>query len=272
MKGLPPPVGLPYYGGKSLRGVHAPIVRRILDELPPRSGYAEPFSGGLGVLLARRRVANEIAGDRDGRVVNWWRAVRYHRDELHFLIRNTPQSQAEFETARGILDEAGPDAEIPERGDVRRAHAFFVVVSGSVFHGPEQKQFGVVMNGHPPRPRPEVHRLADRLRDVVLLREDGVRLLERLADRRHFSIFVDPPYASGANTSPYGCDVDRAALRDVLRGQHGAVIVSGYPDDGWDDLDWRRVEFPTSTTTAGGERSPRRECLWMNFGPTAKLF
>lgn len=267
------PVALPYYGGKSANGGNAAITRRILAELPMRDGYAEPFFGGGGVLFARRRARMEIVGDRDRRVANWWRCVRFRRDELHRLIRETPQSSFEFREARAVLDEAGADAEIPEHGDLRRALAFYIIVSGSTFHGPEQRTFATPMGpGGGRRPRPEVHRLADRLRDTVILDDDAVRILERLADRPNWAVYCDPPYGSGADVSPYGAEVDREALRDVLRRMKGAVILSGYPADGWDSLGWRRIEIETTTALASANRQARTECLWANFGPTARLF
>lgn len=265
------PASLSYYGGKSSRGVHAPQNRWLVEHLPRRPGYAEPFCGMLGVLLARPRARVEIAGDADGRVTNWWRAVRHQPDELSRLIRDTPQSGHDFELARRILDDGGgADAPIPEHGDLRRAWAFFVVVSGSTFHGPEQRTFNIVMYPRAPRARPEIHRLAERLRDVVLLKDDAVRLVERLADRSHFSLYVDPPYGP-ADTTPYGAEVDRPALVDALRRQRGAVAVSGYEGD-FDELDWRKVEFPTTTSLASGDRLRRTDCLWVNFDPRAGLF
>lgn len=64
----------PYFGGKRRA---APIVwSRIGDP----SGYVEPFAGSAAVLLARpqftgRRV--ETINDRDGWLVNAWRAIRF---------------------------------------------------------------------------------------------------------------------------------------------------------------------------------------------------
>ena len=266
-----PMTALPYYGGKALRGGNGAVTRWLLRALPMRHGYAEPFGGMLGLLLARPPARNEVVCDADGSITNWWRAVRAQPDELARMVRDTAQSAHDFALARRILDEPPPET-MPEEGDLRRAWAFFVVVSGSVFHGPANRTFAIRLGPREgPRPRPEIHRLADRLRDVSLVDGDAVGLLDRLADREHYAVYVDPPYA-GAYLTPYAAEVkDRAALAEVLRRQRGACAVSGYADE-WDCLDWRRFAFPTTVALSDGRRREREEVVWANFAPPEGLF
>lgn len=65
----------PYFGGKSK--IAADVWRRLGDP----QAYVEPFAGSLAVLLARPNAhqwwrRREAAGDRDGLVVNFYRAAR----------------------------------------------------------------------------------------------------------------------------------------------------------------------------------------------------
>jgi site-specific DNA-adenine methylase len=60
----------PYYGGKAQV---APILWQSLGEV---RHYLEPFAGSLAVLLARpHRPRVETVNDRDGHLVNLWRAL-----------------------------------------------------------------------------------------------------------------------------------------------------------------------------------------------------
>ena len=57
-----------------------------------------------GVLLARQPAKLEILNDLNGRVINWWRAVRDEPDEFGYLVEHTPLSRDEFGWARNNID------------------------------------------------------------------------------------------------------------------------------------------------------------------------
>lgn len=71
----------PYFGSKRL------IADQVWKALGNVASYCEPFAGSLAVLLARPGGAGRIetVNDLDGFVANFWRAVKWHRDELHSL-------------------------------------------------------------------------------------------------------------------------------------------------------------------------------------------
>lgn len=61
----------PWFGGKSR------AASLIWDRLGDVSNYVEPFAGSLAVLLARPHTwKTETVNDRDGYLVNFWRAVQ----------------------------------------------------------------------------------------------------------------------------------------------------------------------------------------------------
>lgn len=66
----------PWHGGKSR---WAP---EIWSRLGNPTRYLEPFSGSLAVLLARPPpiIGNEIVGDLDGALCNFWRAIKHDPD------------------------------------------------------------------------------------------------------------------------------------------------------------------------------------------------
>ncbi len=89
----------PWFGGKSRA---APLVWELLGDVPH---YVEPFAGSLAVLLNRPHQANrsyfsETVNDLDGVIVNAWRAIQWHPDEVAEHV-SWPVTEAD-KTARQI--------------------------------------------------------------------------------------------------------------------------------------------------------------------------
>ena len=259
---------LPYFGGKRGYG----LAEWIAEYLPvdDNIAYIEPFAGMAGVLLARPAVKIEILNDLNGRVVNWWRAVRDEPDAFGWLVENTPFSRAEFEWATASLDD---ESLTP----LRRALAFHVAVHQSLMHGDGSPGFRRCITtavGSMGRfYRADITRLADRLRGVQLESVDALDLLSRTADHEDCAVYADPPYPT-ADTSAYAVDrVDIDALAAAFQAQRGAVAVSGYGSE-WDCLGWHKVtkqalrrnvlQFSKVKGEGKGGGSPRTETLWLN--------
>ena len=86
---------LKFYGGKNDRKIGSWVA----SQLPPPTGnqlYVEPFAGMLGVLLRRHPAGVEVVNDLDGRIINFWRAVKDAPDELADRIDATPYSRTEY--------------------------------------------------------------------------------------------------------------------------------------------------------------------------------
>lgn len=158
---------------------------------------------------------------------------------------------------------------------VRRALDFHVIVEQSMMHGGGSEaargwRTGFRTTSRASTPLP-FRQLADRLRDVQIERRDALEVLERVASVERAVIYADPPY-SGADTEPYGADVDREKLGEILRIQKGRAAISGYGDE-WDRLGWRREEFEWSAKPGGAGMArgavPRTEVLWCNYEPEA---
>ena len=226
---------LPYYGGKRGYG----LAEWIAEHLPADDdiAYIEPFAGMAGVLLARPAVKIEILNDLNGRVVNWWRAVRDEPDAFGWLVENTPFSRAEFEWACASLDD---ESLTP----LRRALAFHIAVDQGIMSSDGARSWRRCLSGNkgsrPRFDRAGITRLADRLRSVQLESVDALDLLKRTADYEACAVYADPPYPT-ADTSVYAVDrVDIDALAAAFQAQRGAVAVSGYGSE-WDCLGWHKT-------------------------------
>lgn len=67
----------PWFGGK--RKV-APVVWERLGDV---DNYVEPFAGSLAVLLGRpTEPKTETVNDKDGYIVNFWRAVQHDPEQV----------------------------------------------------------------------------------------------------------------------------------------------------------------------------------------------
>lgn len=252
---------LRYYGGKKKDGK----ADWIAGQLPyqPYSLYVEPFAGMGSVMLTRPAVKREILNDLNGRVVNWWRAVRDHPAEFGHLVENTPLSRQEYAWALAAVD----DETLPL---VQRGLAFHIIVDQSVYHGDGHNAVGnwacnYSLDGTTPRwGRVSIERLAARLVRVQLENRDACKILERIAGEWQAVIYCDPPYPT-SQTQHYAVnDLDLTALRDTLLAQTGAVAISGYGAE-WDCLGWEKSTRQALRYQIGSVNSdPRTEVLWRN--------
>src|ERR1039457_3764563 len=78
-----------WYGGKFSH------LKWLLPLLPECHHYCEPFAGSGAVLLNREPSPVETFNDLDGEVVNFFRVLREHGDELTRQIGLTPFSREE---------------------------------------------------------------------------------------------------------------------------------------------------------------------------------
>ena len=253
------PVGpLSYYGGKQAQGKAAWIASLL--PWSRESTYCEPFGGMMSVLLHRQPVRTEIYNDLDGNVVNWWWAVRNHRQQFGELIEAMPHSRKEFEWALEVFDD-------PAQLRLDRALAFHVLCLQGIIASPYKKQWHCTRKSGVSRWRSErVERLAERIWKVQLECKPAPRLLAMLTDLPEAVIYCDPPYPT-SDIEPYGVTTDYAELTEALLSQTGSVAVSGYGDE-WQHLGWQRHEKESWTTRWGEHAGPaqaRTEVLWTNY-------
>ena len=64
--------------------------------MPDHEVYLEPFAGSLGVLLNKPRAHIETVNDLDGNVVNFFRVLRDHPEDLMQKLALTPYSRGEY--------------------------------------------------------------------------------------------------------------------------------------------------------------------------------
>lgn len=255
-----------YHGGKWR------IAPWIIANFPAHRIYVEPFGGGASVLLRKARAYGEVYNDLDGEIVNLFRVARDQGDDLARALRLTPFARSEFE----ISYEASEDVLEQARRTVVRSFMGFgsAAICGEVSGFRANSIRSGTTPAHDWRNYPDaLEMIVERLQGVVIEQRDAGKVMcaHDAEDTLHY---VDPPYVHATRSEKRRNTVTRKAykheltdaghaeLARVLRALRGAVVVSGYRSELYDDLydGWVRVD---RAAQADGAR-PRVECLWFN--------
>jgi DNA adenine methylase len=259
-----------WHGGKTY------LANRIVALMPSHTHYAEPFAGGLAVMLAKNpNGVSEVVNDLDGTLTNFWRVLKDDGDFARFkrMVEATPFSEVEWNDAGGSLSDSDP---------VVRAVAFFIRCRQSLagrldaFAPLSRNRTRRGMNEQASAWLTAVEGLADvhaRLKRVAILNRPALEVI-RQQDGPATLFYCDPPYHPSTRTANgvYGefemSDADHRELLATLRQCKGKVMLSGYRCSMYDDalMDWTRHEFDLANSAAGGATKRRMiECVWCNF-------
>lgn len=256
---------LRYHGGKWL------LAPWVLTHFPPHKIYVEPYGGAASVLLQKERSFTEVYNDLDDDVVNVFRAVRDHGEELRDLLRDTPYARAEYLAA---YEPAGDSVERARRVVLR---SFMGFGSDSIRRS---NGFRKRSDASGTTPAHDWRNFADaldysieRLRGVVIENRDALKIIQD-HDGPDTLFYVDPPYVrSTRRAKGYKhemTDADHERLSEALHACVGTVVLSGYHSPLYDRLyaDWHREEL---AALADGAR-PRTEVIWTNRERAGTLF
>lgn len=72
-----------YYGGKTN------LLNKLLPLVPKHKTYTEAFCGGAALFWAKEAVELETINDANGRLMAFYRAVKYRFDDLQKLVALT---------------------------------------------------------------------------------------------------------------------------------------------------------------------------------------
>ncbi len=205
-----------WIGGKRL-------LRKTIDPLIPSDikSYIEPFGGGGWVLFYKDKWADvEVYNDLDDRLVNLFRIVKHHPDELIKEFRYQLASRKLFQEALESICYT----------DIQRASKFFYLIMRSF--GSKGETFGAVKKsggGATPSQQNILERINiihKRLDKVLIENLDFEKLINQYDHERAF-FYCDPPYTSGEGyktTSTKAFEHER--LRDCLKNIKGRFLLS----------------------------------------------
>jgi len=196
------------------------LAKQIVPLIPEHRCYVEPFGGSLAVLLAKPRSKMEVVNDLNEELINFYRCVRFHLDEMLRELEWVPNARQEFVD---FLEQQGLT-------DIQRAVRWFIRNKFS-FGGlgghfaTSTKSSGGVMSSREAR-IDRLRELNRRLDRVLVENLPWQKCLERY-DGEGIFFFLDPPYFSG-----YQYDVqtwtaeDHQTLRDRIFALQGEWILT----------------------------------------------
>lgn len=257
-----------YYGGKQT------TAEAIVALLPPHDAYVEPFAGGLAVLLAKPPEHMEVVNDIDGDLVNFWRVLRDHPEDLITACEATPHSRSELLETRRI---EGDDIERARRVWVQLTQGRSATLrsSGTGWRHYLTPATGagssmpMYLDGYRRRLAPA----AERIRNVTL---ECRPALEVIAAYGHPGtvLYVDPPYLGSARNSvgykhEMTSEADHIELLEALLATPAAVVISGYESELYDAMltGWEKHVMATRTQNA-----ERTEVVWSSAPDHSALF
>ena len=180
--------------------------------------YVEVFGGGGSVLLNKERSVREILNDANGNLINLYRVVREHPEELKDRLLYVLHNREDFKLAQRRL------AQFPPADPIQRAADFYQIIRQS--YAGNGKQFCTVARsmwaGFP-----AIDRVAGRLQGVTLEIEDFETIFQRY-DSPNTHFYLDPPYFFTEDYYPGNIfqRKDHARLAAILLGAQGLWLLS----------------------------------------------
>ena len=258
-----------WYGGKFSH------LDWLLPLLPDCLHYCEPFAGSGAVLLNRDPSPVETYNDIDGEVVNFFKVLREHKENLIEQIALTPFSREEFSIACELSPDLSP---------VERARRFYVrarqvrtglAQTASVGRWANCKNTSRSgMSGVVSRWLGGVEQLdfiAERLLRVQIENRPATEII-KLYDSKDTFFYCDPPYIheTRGDTSSYGFEMNdnqHKELASVLNSIEGKAAISNYECKLMEDLypssKWQKVYSPEKTIHSTKDK--RQEVPWVNY-------
>jgi DNA adenine methylase len=248
------------------------LAEWIISHFPPHTTYLEPFFGSGAILFNKAPSQVETINDIDGDIVNLFRVIREHPEELARLVYFTPWARDEYSN---ILTSASVPETFIHSGDPLEDARRFLVRCWMAFgaHTSDRSGWASDVQGKQRaniakrwlRIPNLIHLVADRLRGVQIENQPALQIIERYRFSQVL-IYADPPYVrSTRNSRAYKhemTDADHMELLDALDKHPGPVFLSGYDCELYNSRlgYWRRE---SARGTAMGYK-PREEVLWIN--------
>jgi DNA adenine methylase len=264
-----------WYGGKFSH------LDWLLPLLPETNHYCEPFAGSGAVLFNKNPSPVETYNDLDGEVVNFFKVLREHKNELLEQIALTPFSREEFALSCEIDNEVS---------NIERARRFYVrarqvrtglAQTASIGRWANCKNTSRSgMSGVISRYIGGIEKLefiAERLLRVQIENRPAIDII-KLYDSDTTLFYCDPPYihSTRGDSKAYGyemTDKQHSELAAVLNQVEGKVAISNYECDLMEELypspKWTKHLGPNKTIHTTKDK--RQEVLWTNYKLTTEI-
>jgi len=236
---------IPWIGGKRK------LADNILPLFPEHICYVEPFCGGAALFFLKDESPVEVLNDINGDLVNLYRVVKYHLEELYKQFKWTLTSRQNWEWLKVTPPEI--------LTDIQRA-ARFIYLQKLAFGGKVDGQnFGTSTTS---RPRFNIFTLEQDLADAHYRLANTT--IEHLSwdqvilkyDRPNTLFYCDPPYWQVEGYGVEFCWDEYRKLKNMALSIKGNMIISinGHEDIRELFKDFQSVEIKYQYTIGGANR------------------
>lgn len=234
----------------------------IISFFPQHETYLEPFFGSGAVFFNKKSSKLETINDIDGDVINLFKVIREHPNELAKMVWYTPYSRDEYLAAHNPTD-----------NDIEKARLFLIrcwqsirvktgSISGWKCRGTADDSYRIRQWNELPE---KIEKVAERLKDIQIENRPAIQVIKRY-QRPDVLIYADPPYLletrNGVIYQNEMTDQDHIELLEALNGHPGPALISGYANKFYEDKlkNWTREERNQVIETGQN----RTEFLWIN--------
>jgi DNA adenine methylase len=240
---------------------------RLIGMFPTHITFCETFAGGAQVLCRKPPSKVEVLNDLDGELINFYRCVKEHPNELIRRLASTLVSRDWF----AYYVNQNPEG----LTDIQRAERFFYLQKNcyaGLVHGQHYAAKVVSAPGYNPSRLPEIiHKLHQRLAQVQIERLPFQEFIPRF-DRPTTLFFADPPYWERTLYRHNFSDEDFRTLADLLQSIKGKFVltVDDVPDlrELFKKSNITEIEVPYTAQREAGKRY--RELIITNFDTQPK--
>lgn len=194
------------------------LRKEIIERFPKEySRYIEVFGGAGWVLFGKEAGTQlEVFNDKDGNLINLYRCVKYHCEELQKELNWLLVSREQFFDSKSQLESKGLT-------DIQRAARYFYIIK--VSFGADRKSFGTNKRNLEGS-IDYLKEVQQRLKYVVIENKDFENLIKTY-DRMGALFYLDPPYYGAEKYYEVAfSEEEHIRLKTVLMGINGKFILS----------------------------------------------
>ena len=206
---------LRWMGGKSK------LASLIISQLPKHICYVEPFCGGAAVFLKKPRTKVEVINDGNGELINLYRCIKNHPEELMRQSVDMLHSRWLFDR----LNNQNPQ----DLTDIQRVARFYALnrmaFGGRMYHPSFGYGRTTAAELGAKRFKQDVELVSARLNQVYIENLDWADCVLRY-DSDNTLVYCDPPYYQ---TTGYGVEFgleQYVKMADMAREMKGKMLIS----------------------------------------------
>lgn len=246
---------IPWIGGKGR------LADWILPKFPRHTCYVEAFTGAGAMYFAKPPAEVEVLNDVNGELVNLYRVMKHHPEELIRQFKWALSSRKVYEWHQMTPPET--------LTDIQRAARFYYLQKLSFGGKVDGQTFGTATTSPP---RLNLYRIEEdlsqahiRLQSTYIEDLSWEKVVDKY-DRPHTLHYMDPPYWG---TEGYGVEFGwehYERMAEFAASAKGMVIISinDHPDIRRVFSELHRETRPIRYTVGGGKGSEAVEALFWN--------